>query len=71
MITSNNEYIIVISQVGCLMVLFCKEYNVESTKVLEAVVSGDTESEADVSIEVLQSHLMTLLVCFTIDNRKW
>lgn len=44
------------------MVLFCKEYNVESSKVLEAVVSGVTGSEADASIEVyMVSHLVILL----------
>lgn len=39
-------------QVGCLMVLFCKEYNVEASKVLEDIVSGDTASVTDVPIEV-------------------
>lgn len=39
-------------QVGCLIVLFCKEYNVDSTKVMEAIVSKDTESPADISTEV-------------------
>ena len=45
-------YSYVCIQIGCLIVLFCKEYNVDSTKVMEAIVSRDTESTADISTEV-------------------
>jgi len=38
------------------MVLFCKEYGIESCEVLETIVSGDTESE-NVSIEVLACNI--------------
>lgn len=48
-----------------MIVLFCKEYNVDSTKVMEAIVSRDAESAVDISTEVY-NHTCNLILLHTL-----